>query len=33
MQQEFIDVTIPTKISVGSKHPLTLVLDEIKEIL
>lgn len=32
MQQEFIDVTIPTKISVGSKHPLTLVLDEIKEI-
>lgn len=32
MEQEFIDVTIPTKISVGSKHPLTLVLDEIRDI-
>ena len=32
MQQEFIDVTIPTKPSIGSKHPLTLVLDEIRDI-
>jgi len=32
MQQEFIDVTIPTKFSVGSKHPLTLVMDEIRDI-
>jgi len=32
MQQEFVDVTIPTKISIGSKHPLTLVMDEIRDI-
>lgn len=32
LQQEKIDVTIPSKIFVGHKHPLTLVLDEIKHI-
>lgn len=32
MQQEFIDVTIPTKVSLGSRHPLTLIMDEIRDI-
>lgn len=32
MEEEFVDVTVPTEIIVGSRHPLTLVLDEIKEI-
>lgn len=32
LQQEIIDVTIPSKVILGHKHPLTLVLDEIKEI-
>ncbi|KXG77655.1 Phenylalanine--tRNA ligase alpha subunit [Fervidicola ferrireducens] len=32
LQQEKIDVTIPSKVILGHKHPLTLVLDEIKEI-
>lgn len=32
MQEEFIDVTIPTKVEIGHKHPLTLVLDEIKDV-
>jgi phenylalanyl-tRNA synthetase alpha chain len=30
--QEQIDVTIPTNIVLGKKHPLTVILDEIKEI-
>jgi phenylalanyl-tRNA synthetase alpha chain len=32
MEKEFIDVTIPMPIKLGHKHPLTLILDEIKEI-
>lgn len=32
MEQEFTDVTIPSKISLGSRHPLTLVMDEIRDI-
>ncbi len=32
MEKEFIDVTIPMQIKLGHKHPLTLILDEIKEI-
>lgn len=32
MQEEFIDVTIPTKVNIGHKHPLSLVLDEIKAV-
>ena len=33
LSKEEIDITLPgKKISIGNKHPLTLVLDEIKEI-
>jgi len=32
MRREFIDVTIPTKVLLGAKHPLTLVMDEIRDI-
>jgi phenylalanyl-tRNA synthetase alpha chain len=32
LQKEKIDVTVPSKVILGHKHPLTLVLDEIKEI-
>jgi phenylalanyl-tRNA synthetase alpha chain len=32
MAEEYIDVTIPSKISLGNRHPLTLVMDEIREI-
>ncbi|MGI6485847.1 MAG: phenylalanine--tRNA ligase subunit alpha [Thermoanaerobacterales bacterium] len=32
LEKEFIDVTIPTLLDIGHKHPLTLILDEIKEI-
>lgn len=32
MKEEFLDVTLPTKVSVGHKHPLTRTLDEIKEV-
>lgn len=32
MRQEFIDVTIPSKVLLGAKHPLTLVMDEIRDI-
>lgn len=32
LKSEFIDVTIPTNVVLGHKHPLTLILDEIKEI-
>ncbi|TYP49817.1 phenylalanine--tRNA ligase subunit alpha [Thermosediminibacter litoriperuensis] len=32
LKKEAIDVTIPSKVALGHKHPLTLVLDEIKEI-
>jgi phenylalanyl-tRNA synthetase alpha chain len=32
LEEEFIDVTIPTEVNIGSKHPLTLVLDEIRDI-
>ncbi len=32
IKQEFIDVTIPSKVCLGSRHPLTLVLDEIRDI-
>jgi len=32
LEEEWIDVTIPSKVEVGHKHPLTLILDEIREI-
>ncbi|HHW04118.1 MAG TPA: phenylalanine--tRNA ligase subunit alpha [Thermoanaerobacterales bacterium] len=32
LEKEWIDVTIPSKIVLGHKHPLTLIMDEIKEI-
>ncbi|MCG0274544.1 MAG: phenylalanine--tRNA ligase subunit alpha [Thermosediminibacteraceae bacterium] len=32
LKREEIDVTIPSKVAIGHKHPLTLVLDEIKQI-
>jgi len=32
LEQEKIDVTIPTNVVLGKKHPLTIILDEIKEI-
>lgn len=32
MEEEWIDVTIPSKVVIGHKHPLTLILDEIREI-
>jgi len=32
IEQEFIDVTIPSKICLGGRHPLTLVMDEIRDI-
>lgn len=32
LKEEFIDVTIPSKVTLGHKHPLTLVTDEIKDI-
>jgi len=30
--QEKIDITMPTNVILGKKHPLTVILDEIKEI-
>lgn len=32
LEEERIDVTIPSKVVLGHKHPLTLVMDEIREI-
>lgn len=32
MKEELLDVTLPTKVSIGHKHPLTRTLDEIKEV-
>ncbi|MDD4570716.1 MAG: phenylalanine--tRNA ligase subunit alpha [Tepidanaerobacteraceae bacterium] len=32
MAEEYIDVTIPSMVNLGNKHPLTLVLDEIRDI-
>lgn len=32
LQEEWIDVSIPSKVVLGHKHPLTLILDEIREI-
>lgn len=32
MEQEFIDVTIPSEVILGSRHPLTLAMDEIRDI-
>lgn len=32
LKKEFIDVTIPSKVTLGHKHPLTLVMDEIRDI-
>lgn len=32
MKEELLDVTLPTEVSIGHKHPLTRTLDEIKEV-
>jgi len=32
LKSEFIDVTIPTRVELGHKHPLTLTLNEIRDI-
>lgn len=32
LEKEWMDVTIPSVTTIGHKHPLTLILDEIREI-